>query len=146
MSFTHLQVRSGYSFLDSTITIERLIKKASELNFQALALTDEEVLYGTIPFYKACLKHNLKPLIGMIINLDQTQEEVEQCILFAKNNNGFRQLSKISTIIQKGEQTGIEIETLRQHTNDFLCILPVAGSNLASLLGNPSHDKARAYD
>src|SRR5690625_2429741 len=113
MSFTHLQVRSGYSFLDSTITIEKLIKKASEMNFQALALTDEEVLYGTIPFYKSCLKQNIKPLIGMTINLNHSVTEVEQCILLAKNNNGFQQLSQISTIIQKGEQSGISMENLQ---------------------------------
>lgn len=145
MSFTHLQVRSGYSFLDSTITIEKLIKKASELKFRAIALTDEEVLYGTIPFYKACLAQHIKPLIGMTINLNTTTDTIEQCILLAKNNNGFKQLSQISTIIQKGEKIGIKKEVLQQYTDDLLCILPISTSRLASLLENTSHDQATRY-
>ena len=50
MSFTHLQVKSGYSLMNSTITIPKLVERAHELNFDALALTDEGVLYGAIPF------------------------------------------------------------------------------------------------
>lgn len=145
MSFTHLQIRSGYSFLDSTITIEKLVKRASELKFHALALTDEEVLYGTIPFYKACLKHDIKPLIGMVINLNHSNDVLEQCILLAKNNNGYRQLSEISTIIQKGKTPGIEMDTLSQYTADLICILPIFTSQLVTFLDNPSHDQAITY-
>src|SRR5699024_8929561 len=145
MSFTHLQVRSGYSFLNSTITIDKMIKKVSELGFQAIALTDEEVLYGTIPFYKACLAHHIKPLIGMTIHLNTTTDATEECILLAKNNNGFKQLSRISTIIQKGETSGIEMDVLSQYTDDLLCILPISTSRLASLLENSSHEQATSY-
>src|SRR5690625_5706213 len=63
MSFTHLQVRSGYSLFKSTMTIDKLIQRAQALDFTSLALTDEEVLYGAIPFYKACKKNGIKPLL-----------------------------------------------------------------------------------
>ena len=32
---------------------------------KALALTDHGVMYGAIPFYKACREHGIKPIIGM---------------------------------------------------------------------------------
>ena len=67
MSFTHLQVRSGYSFFNSTITIEKLVKRAKELEFKSIALTDEEVLYGVIPFYKHVTASGIKPIIGMVV-------------------------------------------------------------------------------
>src|SRR5690625_3163924 len=101
MSYTHLQVQSGYSLLESTITIEKLTKKASDLQYDALALTDHEVLYGVILFYKSCLKHGIKPIIGMTVQLLNMNNETEQCILLAKNNDGYRQLMKLSTLIHK---------------------------------------------
>lgn len=145
MSFTHLQVRSGYSFLDSTNTIEKLVEKAHELEFTALALTDEEVLYGTIPFYKTCLTYGIKPLIGMSINVIMTPEETEQCVVLAKNNNGYQQLIKISSKIQESNEAGISFETFSAHTNDLICIIPVHTSKLSGLLNQRSHDEASMY-
>src|SRR5699024_2493171 len=97
MSFTHLQVRSGYSLMESTITIDQLVKKASDLQFQSLALTDEHVLYGAIKFYKACLAYNIKPIIGMIITVINDDQNEESCILLAKNNTGYKNLIRLST-------------------------------------------------
>src|SRR5690625_2280381 len=123
MTFTHLHVRSGFSLLDSTNTIDKLVERADELQFKALALTDEEVLYGAVSFYKKCLKHGIKPIIGMVVNLihpDQSNEPCihpdqsnEPCILLAKNNSGFQQLMKISTIIQQQQQPGIKMEQIQ---------------------------------
>src|SRR5690625_2744004 len=110
MSFTHLQVRSGYSLLESTMTIERLVKKACDLNFNALALTDKEVLYGTIPFYQSCVAKGIKPIIGMVVDVICSDEEKEECILLAKNNNGYKQLVQISTMIQRQKHSGIQIK------------------------------------
>ena len=31
---------------------------------KSLALTDHGVMYGAIPFYKACLAQGIKPIIG----------------------------------------------------------------------------------
>ena len=42
----HLQVYSSYSFQNSTILIEDLVKKASDLHYEALALTDKDNMYG----------------------------------------------------------------------------------------------------
>src|SRR5690625_6601221 len=78
MSFTHLNIRTVYSFFNSTIKIDQLVNRASESNFSALALTDENVLYGVIPFYKACINNGIKPIIGMIVQVqinDQRSEE-----------------------------------------------------------------------
>lgn len=145
MSFTHLQVKSGYSFLDSTITIEKLVEKARELDFTALALTDEEVLYGAIPFYKACLNRGIKPLIGMSVRVIMSPEETEQCVVLAKNNDGYQQLVKISSQIQKNNETGISFEAFGALVSDLICIIPVHTSKLAELLHKRSHDEASMY-
>lgn len=145
MTFTHLQVRSGFSLLDSTNTIDKLVERADELQFKALALTDEEVLYGAIYFYKKCLKHGLKPIIGMVVNLIHEDQNREPCILLAKNNTGFQHLMKISTIIQKQQESGMTIEKIEPFMEGLIGILPIHSSKLATLLHETSHEPAYAH-
>jgi DNA polymerase-3 subunit alpha len=60
----HLHVHSEYSLLDGACKIEGLAARAAELGMPALGLTDHGVLNGAVEFYKACRKHDLKPIMG----------------------------------------------------------------------------------
>ncbi|MGX1982383.1 DNA polymerase III subunit alpha [Thermolongibacillus altinsuensis] len=122
MAFVHLQVRSGYSLLTSTVKVDELVKRAKELGFPALALTDENVLYGAIAFYKECKKHQLKPIIGMIADLFDEEGENDQLILLAKNNEGYKNLLKISSLIQTNEKSAISHEQLAHYTNGLIAV------------------------
>lgn len=143
LKFTHLQVHSGYSFYESTLSIEEIVTKAQQLHFEAIALTDHEVLYGVIPFYKACLAHGIKPIIGMSIDV-YTHDEEERCILLAKNNKGYRQLMTLSTVIQTKDKT-ITLKELSAYTEDLICILPIRAKNLAPYLLIESYAKVNRY-
>ena len=54
--FVHLHVHSEYSLLDGACRIPDMIKHASEMGMQSLALTDHGVMYGNITFYNAAKK------------------------------------------------------------------------------------------
>lgn len=144
MSFTHLQVKTGYSFFNSTITVEKLVNQAYQLNFEALAITDEHVLHGVIPFYKLCLKKGIKPIIGMSINVKE-EENIEELILLAKNNAGYRNLTRLSTYIQRNEKNSIEKELLTNYMDQLVVILPVNTSRVQQLLQNNSYDQVENY-
>lgn len=144
MAFTHLQVRSGYSIMSSTITIDKLVKKARELQFDAIALTDDHVLYGAIPFYKACTANGIKPIIGMSVTV-MTNEETQACILLAKNNKGYKNLIKISSHIQLSQEDRITLSELELHSDHLICILSTIDTKLESLLLNETHDKVKSY-
>jgi len=133
MSFTHLQVRSGYSLMESTITIKKLVKKAQELEFNSLALTDENVLYGVIPFYKSCLNAGIKPIIGMT-TVVQEEETFLPFILLAKDHQGYQSLIKLSTYIQFHDKTSIMMEKLQDYSDQLICILPMNHPRLRQLL------------
>src|SRR5438046_8790813 len=62
--FVHLHLHSEYSLLDGACRLDRLMEKAHELKFPALALTDHGVLYGAIDFYQAARDKGVKPIIG----------------------------------------------------------------------------------
>lgn len=63
--FTHLHVHSMYSILDGENKLEVLIKRTKELGMNQIALTDHGTMFGTMNFYKACKKENIKPIIGV---------------------------------------------------------------------------------
>lgn len=63
--FTHLHVHTGYSILDGHSRIDKLVNKAKEMGQSALAITDHGYMYGVIPFYNACTKNGIKPILGV---------------------------------------------------------------------------------
>ncbi|PAV30392.1 DNA polymerase III subunit alpha [Virgibacillus profundi] len=146
MSYTHLQVRSGYSLMNSTITIEKLVKQANLLEFDSLALTDEHVLYGVIPFYYACISHGIKPIIGMTVTVENDDQDTEHCILLAKNNTGYKELGIISTNINQQQKKKINIEELKPYTENLICILPTGNhTKLQNLFETETHDLVKKY-
>src|SRR5512145_2763810 len=62
--FVHLHLHSEYSLLDGACRLDKLVAKAHELRFPALALTDHGVMYGAIEFYQAVREKGIKPIIG----------------------------------------------------------------------------------
>ncbi|MFD1362246.1 DNA polymerase III subunit alpha [Lentibacillus salinarum] len=145
MSFTHLLVRSGYSFMNSTITIDKLASKARERQFNALALTDEHVLYGAIPFYKACQQNGIKPIIGMHVKMATDDDESDTCVLLAKNNHGYRNLIRLSTHIQLSQKDRISHSEMASYSDDLICIVVTADSKLGSILPAESFDRVKEY-
>lgn len=144
MSFVHLYVKSGYSLYESINTIEDLVKKSHEQGFNALALTDEHVLFGAISFYKMCKKYNIKPIIGMTTYVTMDDQSREPCILLAKNNQGYQQLIYLSTFLNI-EQKNLTFNHLKRYTNDLIGILPVSTSRLAYLLLESTYDSAKKF-
>ncbi|MEI2400971.1 PHP domain-containing protein, partial [Paenibacillus phytohabitans] len=117
MPFVHLQVQSAYSLLSSAAKVEALVEKASNLGFKALALTDENVMYGAIAFYKECRKRGIKPIIGLTASvLSEAEENTSYpVVLLAKNNKGYQNLLKISSAIQTKSKNGIPRRWLFQY-------------------------------
>ncbi|WP_276675118.1 PHP domain-containing protein, partial [Caldibacillus debilis] len=75
MSVVHLNTFSSYTLLSSTIMPEKLAEKAKEYGYEAVALTDRNAMYGVVPFYKACLQHSLRPIIGLTADVLPEGEE-----------------------------------------------------------------------
>src|SRR3954454_23480764 len=65
----HLHVHSEYSLLDGACGIDALAARAAEFGQPALALTDHGVMNGAVELYKACRKHDVKPVMGCEIYL-----------------------------------------------------------------------------
>ncbi|QHE53238.1 DNA polymerase III subunit alpha [Pontibacillus sp. HMF3514] len=133
MEFVHLQVRSGYSLMNSTNTIEKLVKRAKELGFTSLALTDEGVMYGAVSFYQTCVKNGIKPIIGLSIKVATSSSE-EELVLLSKNRKGYENLLKLSSYVQMSDQQVLEEREIAQYTMGCIGILPIYHSSFHPLV------------
>src|SRR5436305_2801912 len=106
--FVHLHLHTEYSLLDGACRLDRLIDKAHELKFPALAITDHGVLYGAIDFYQAAASKGIKPIIGCEVyvapgsRLDKKttnggRDVYNHLVLLAKDEIGYGNLIRLVT-------------------------------------------------
>ncbi|MCR2821896.1 DNA polymerase III subunit alpha [Lederbergia panacisoli] len=146
MIFSHLQISTAYSLLSSTISISSLVDKAKELNFPALAITDHNAMYGVLPFYKACVKAKIKPIIGMTADVIFVEkDEVYPVVLLAKNNKGYQNLLKISSYIKTSQEERISLDKLQSLSSGLIGLIPGRNGEIGELISQGHMDKAAAY-
>jgi len=137
MSFVHLHTHSEYSLLEAACRVKSLAKKAAEYGMPAVALTDNGNMFGAVEFYFACKDANVKPLIGLDAYIapgsrlekkadrDQVSAGPKRLVFLAQNNDGYRNLCKLSTI---GYQEGfywkprIDYDVIKQYNSDLICL------------------------
>ena len=132
--FVHLHVHSEYSLLDGAARIAALPARARELGMRALALTDHGVMYGAVPFYKACVAEGIKPIIGcemyvasgsMADRAPRGEQPVYHLVLLAKNRKGYANLLKLVTEAHlKGfhYRPRIDFDLLSRHAEGLICL------------------------
>lgn len=111
--FINLNTHSYYSLLMSSITIDDIINFAIKNKQKYVSLIDINSMYGTIEFYHKAINNNLIPVIGL-----QIEYQNEKVILVAKNNNGCKNLFKISSLVMTNRKLD-----LSQHLADLFVIV-----------------------
>ncbi|NWQ42991.1 DNA polymerase III subunit alpha [Bacillus sp. EB106-08-02-XG196] len=144
MSFIHLHVYSAYSLLTSTASVHELIDNAKKKGFRAIALTDRNVMYGTIEFYKLCIKNNIQPIIGLTVDVEsEIEKEVSYpLVLLAENEKGFKNLLKISSAVQTKATNGIPFKWLKHYAEGLIAISPGIEGEIEQNLLNDKQEQA----
>ena len=144
MSFIHLHVYSAFSLLTSTASVEQLVKDAKAKGFKALALTDRNVMYGAVSFYKECLKQSIKPIMGLTVDVISEEQEGESypLVLLAKNQMGFHHLLKITSSVQTKSLKGIPIKWLKHYSEGLFALTPGTEGEIECALVNGEMEKA----
>ncbi len=93
MSFVHLHTHSPFSFLDGASGIEELVKRATEQDMPALALTDHDNVCGGVKFYNAARAAGIKPVQGVELTL----EGGGHLTLLARNSRGYTAICSLLT-------------------------------------------------
>ena len=98
-SFVHLHVHTEYSLLDSTVRIPVLMQSCADDGMPAVALTDQNNLFGMVKFYTKAIAAGVKPIIGADVRLvnDDDPDRPHTLLLLCQNNDGYRNLSCLLT-------------------------------------------------
>jgi DNA polymerase III subunit alpha len=120
LNIPFLRTQSYFSLLESLMSPTDLVDKAAEYGIQTLGLTDHNYLSGAIEFYEACRQTNIKPILGLEIDLAYHGRQ-GRLVLLAKDRIGWSNLCKLSSKLLI-ENHAIELETLSAHRQGLLSI------------------------
>ena len=70
--YAELHAHSNFSFLDGASHPERLVERASDLGYEALAVTDHDGFYGLVRFWQAAREAGLPSVYGTELSLRPT--------------------------------------------------------------------------
>src|SRR3989338_6925393 len=147
--FVHLHVHTNYSLLDGACRITPLVKRAVELKFPALAMTDHGNLFGAIEFYETCAKQGIKPIIGCETYLapkhrtDRSgsgiRDSNSHLVLLARDEEGYANLMRLVSIAYLEGfyyKPRIDKEVLAQHGKGLLALTSCLKTRSSSRAGN----------
>lgn len=146
MAFVHLKTFSEFSINKGINTIKGLVKSAKSKGMGALALTDDNGLFGAVQFYEASKSNGLKPIIGLTAHIEQDNGNIYQLTLLAKNENGYRKLvelnSRAYTENRKKEDAQIKEEWLAD-LEDVIVLSGAKKGLIGKLILNDNFEEAK---
>jgi DNA polymerase-3 subunit alpha len=155
--FVHLHLHTEFSLLDGACRLDRLMDKAHDLKFPALAITDHGAMYGAIDFYKAARDKGIKPIIGCEVyvapgsRLEKKQGSGTRDIyhhlgLLAKDEEGYKNLIKLTTAAHLDGyyyKPRIDKEILATHSKGLIALSGCLASEIPDLIMKDQLQKAR---
>ena len=115
MIFAPLHIVSGYSFLQSGLTSERISKSIKDNDYFGAGIADKEVMYGVTSFIKGMDLIKKPYLIG-----EEFEVEGDSVCLYVINEEGYHNLIKLDLENQKSP---LSFKTLKQHSEGLVCVL-----------------------
>jgi len=97
--FVHLSLHSEYSLVDSTVRIPALMEAVAADGMPAVALTDQNNLFGMVKFYRRAQQMGVKPLVGADVHILNEADSARpyRLLLYCQNDAGYRRLSELLT-------------------------------------------------
>ncbi|MGB5580085.1 MAG: DNA polymerase III subunit alpha [Woeseia sp.] len=109
-AFVHLHLHTQYSIVDSTVRIPALMESCVESGMPAVALTDQDNIFGLVKFYKQALRRGIKPLIGVDLRIRDQADGGEHSglVLLCQSEEGYHNLTRlVSRCYLEGQVRGV---------------------------------------
>ena len=89
-SYIPLRCHSHYSFLDSTLSPEAVVRLAKAHRLPAVALTDSGNIHGAVEFFQAAKEQGIKPILGVELRVDE-----KPFLLYVESKPGYSNLCRL---------------------------------------------------
>lgn len=154
VDFVHLHNHTHYSLLDGLQKVPQLVDRVESIGQASVAITDHGTLSGSIEFYKACKAKGIKPIIGLETyvaprkHTDKNSAEDRNpyhLTLLAKNNQGYQNLMKLSTIAcLEGfyYKPRIDHDLIEKYSEGIIALSGCLGGELGTLISNDQMEQA----
>jgi DNA polymerase-3 subunit alpha len=126
-NFTHYSLQRAFSKPDE------LAKKAADNSYPACGIADYKSISGAVSFYKACIKNDIKPIIGC---------SFDGYTLFAKNHAGWLELIQIVSSIQDGLPDNWTLTQICANGN-LICL--AESEDKSPIKGDDFYEKSSAF-
>lgn len=123
----NLHTHDGHSIRDGYSTIEELVSRAKELNYEALALTNHGTVSGLIPFYNECNKQGIKPILGCemyyVHDVNLNESPLYHMLFIAKDLKGYKNLMKLDTIAYRQfyKKPRVTMSDINEYHEGLIC-------------------------
>jgi DNA polymerase III alpha subunit len=96
MVMIHLRLRSEYSFGETFLPMERIIKRLKEIGCTHAGLVDGNT-WGHVRFFTACKEAGIEPILGVEICVSDDEVSTPKMWLLAKNQEGLKELYRLTS-------------------------------------------------
>ncbi len=153
-SFVHLHNHTHYSLLDGLQKVEPMIDQVKKMGMEAVAITDHGTMSGVVELYKTAIKKDVKPILGMeayVSARKHTDKEPGKdkanyhLTLIAKNNVGYHNLMKLSTIANLEGfyyKPRMDHALLEEYSEGLIVLSGCIGGELGDAIRNRQVEKA----
>ncbi|WP_424631186.1 DNA polymerase III subunit alpha [Bradyrhizobium sp. SYSU BS000235] len=103
--FVHLHVHSAYSLLQASLTVPKLAELAKADHQPALALTDNDNMFGSLEFSEKLAASGIQPITGCSLAVDFGDQDPNarnalapaRIVLLAMREEGYRSLMRLNS-------------------------------------------------
>jgi DNA polymerase-3 subunit alpha len=140
--------------LEGAMEPKTVAEKAAKLGFPAVALTDRNGLYGSMPFSDACIAKGVQPIVGAMLGVARPPEiggesAIDWLALLAQDEQGYSNLCKLVSAAHLDrpleQEPHVDFAKLTGLSEGLIALTAGAEGALARLLADGQQLKAEAY-
>ncbi|MDY0169877.1 MAG: error-prone DNA polymerase [Thermoguttaceae bacterium] len=102
MPYAELHAKTNFSFLEGASHPEEIVRRAAELGYAAVAVTDRNSLAGVVRAHGAAKEAGVKLLVGAEV----TPEDAPPAVLLAMDRRGYGRLARLLTVGRRRAKKG----------------------------------------
>lgn len=116
-----LDVHSYYSLGAGTASPATLVRRAAELGYRWLALTDDLSVSGAVELFQAAREHGLQALVGATLPV-RIADERYPFVAIATSRSGYAAINRLITAALERPERDLPYPVLLAHTEDVLLL------------------------
>ena len=132
MTLVYPQVVTGADLLRGINKLDYLAPLLKRRGAKSVAIVNSK-LYGIRSFYKVMKKYGIRPVIGLSIFLEIGEREVVLLYVYAKDDEGYRNLLKMSSAVSVRDSETLPLQWLKAYSQRLYHRLPIDGCFLGSV-------------